>query len=100
MMWPQPLVLLSTIWIRAVRPARSRTSQPAQSRVSLLGPVAVRTTLPSSCRADQDEAQGEAEAAGQHGEPAAVSPPAEMVGHRSSSLTAGWRENGGGYGQE
>ena len=49
-MWPQPPVLRSTIWIRAVLPASSETFQARQSSVSLLGPVVVRTTLPSTSR--------------------------------------------------
>src|SRR3954452_15522490 len=49
-MWPQPPVLRSTIWIRAVLPASSETFQARQSSASLFGPVVVRTTLPSTSR--------------------------------------------------
>src|SRR6478735_4899750 len=49
-MWPQPPVLLSTTWILAVLPTRSDRSQFAQSSCSLLAPVVVRTTLPSTSR--------------------------------------------------
>src|SRR3954454_25275884 len=49
-MWPQPPVLRSTSWMRAVLPANSDTFQARQSSDSLLGPVVLRTTLPSTSR--------------------------------------------------
>jgi hypothetical protein len=49
-MCPQPPVLRSTSWICASLPIRSRTFQLLESSVSLFGPVAVRTTSPSTRR--------------------------------------------------
>ena len=55
LIWPQPPVALSTASIRAVLPANSPTSHDWISSASLppgrvFGPVAVRTTLPSTRR--------------------------------------------------
>src|SRR4051795_4904373 len=49
-MWPQPPVLRSTSRMRALLPANSETFHARQSSASLLGPVVLRTTSPSTSR--------------------------------------------------